>query len=316
MRPGLALMRLFPSLSEWFLVMIGARQPGAVAARNEHRCRRPIHGRYRGSGGTSAKRVEHDRTINASSGAPTACPIPGLSNLQQFKTANSTVYMEIEDNGSPVTIFAIAGMAARIGMVPPMEFRKSLRESGGHFNVVFMRDLQRLYYHVTPEGKPGGLEFWRQKIEEVKTALGSTYCVSLGCSMGGGAALYFGAVAQMQQVLAFGPTFLDAKHGSLWNLAGCFANLPLLIRSPIRYLAANTQSCFHTVFHRRFAVPSGRKTCSGSTTFTSTMVPCRKPRSTARTIRHSIRIKWGFFRAALTSSSCGCLRPIIMSPVS
>jgi short-subunit dehydrogenase len=32
-RPGLALMRLFPRLGEWFLVALGAREPGAAAAK-------------------------------------------------------------------------------------------------------------------------------------------------------------------------------------------------------------------------------------------------------------------------------------------
>ena len=66
-------------------------------------------------------------------------------------------------------------------------------------------------------------------------------------------------MAKMQQVLAFGPVFLDAKYGSFGNLLRSYANLPHLLRSPSRYLLMNGWNSLLFNIYRRVRRAVGRE---------------------------------------------------------
>lgn len=116
-------------------------------------------------------------------------------------------YVLVDDRKSAVTIFAFAGGVGRFGGMPVFEFRNLLLKHGGSFNLVFIRDVWRVFYHLTPDRKPNGLDFFADLINQSIKELGSTYHVALGGCMGGSASLYFGARCGMNQVISFNPIF-------------------------------------------------------------------------------------------------------------
>jgi hypothetical protein len=142
-------------------------------------------------------------------------------------------YVEVDDQGSDVTIFAFAGLAGVFGWIPAFQFRRILREQGNNYNLVFFRDLNRLCYHLTPEGESGGLDFFTGKIQELMSSLGSSYNAAIGTSAGATAALYFGARCGLDQVISFSP-FLP-QRAPVTRLIGACGNLPLLVRDPHAY---------------------------------------------------------------------------------
>lgn len=144
-------------------------------------------------------------------------------------------FIEIDDRGSEITIFAFAGLAARFGGLPTFEFRRVLNQCCPDANLVFVRDLLRLSYHLTPQGEPDGLEFYEARIREAMDSLGSRHHVALGTSVGGSAALYFGARCQMDQVLAFSPGFPLTVYCGIWNQLRTYLDLGRLVRSREAY---------------------------------------------------------------------------------
>ncbi len=144
-------------------------------------------------------------------------------------------FIEIDDRGSDVTVFAFAGLAAQYAGLPIFEFRGILNRCCQGANLVFVRDVRRLSYHVTPDGEPTGLAFYERQVREAMGRLGARYNVALGTSIGGGAAVYFGSRCGMDQVIAFSPAHpLTVYCGALSQLRTYF-NLASLIRSPAVY---------------------------------------------------------------------------------
>jgi pimeloyl-ACP methyl ester carboxylesterase len=142
-------------------------------------------------------------------------------------------YVEIDDRKSPVTVFAFAGAAGLFGMTPVFEFRRLLWKRGNNYNLVFFRDLQASCYHLTPQGEPTGLDFYAGEIRDIIKRLGSTHNVAVGNSAGAGAALYFGARCELDQVIAFGPHLPEKGTLKAWWRA--LTDFRLLLQSPIGY---------------------------------------------------------------------------------
>ena len=115
--------------------------------------------------------------------------------------------IEIEDNGSDVTVICFAGMAVLYAAMPKFEFRKTLLESGAKYNFLWVRDVHRSFYSRTPEGAPGGYEAYARIISEALAALKSTFHVAVGASGGGAAAFAFSRTLPIDQVIAFNPAF-------------------------------------------------------------------------------------------------------------
>ena len=110
-----------------------------------------------------------------------------------------------EDNGADTTIFCFAGGAVLYAGLPTFEFRKILKETGHKCNLVFFRDIRRMGYHVAPDGRLNGLEFYENKVRELMHKIGSAYNVALGSSHGGSAAFYFACRCSMNRIIAFNP---------------------------------------------------------------------------------------------------------------
>ena len=156
--------------------------------------------------------------------------------------------------GSKAMLIAFGGIQLGLGM-PPFEFFRLAREVPAH--KLFFRDPHQAWYH---RGLPGvarrmaGIaEFVRQEI----AASGATRVAMFGNSMGGYAALLFGALAGGGEVHAFAPqTFLSPwlrlrcgdsrwrRHiRAAWLSADGFRHLDL---RPVLRRAAQTQ--FHVYY--------------------------------------------------------------------
>lgn len=137
----------------------------------------------------------------------------------------------IEDRGADTTIFSFAGGALLFAGQPTFEFRKLLTRHGHDYNLVFMRDIHRLAYHLRPEGGPGGLDFYEGEVRRVMAQLGSKRFIALGDSVGGCAALYYGTRCGMDHVIAMSPPCPFYAYLEPMMQVKAYLDLPLLLRS-------------------------------------------------------------------------------------
>ena len=116
-------------------------------------------------------------------------------------------YIDVEDNGSAVTLICFAGMAALYAAMPKFEFRKTLTDIRSGYNFVWVRDVRRASYDLAPDGSSNGFAFFTQAIGDALATLNSTYNVAIGASGGGAAAFAFSGVLPIHQIIAFNPGF-------------------------------------------------------------------------------------------------------------
>ena len=81
-------------------------------------------------------------------------------------------YIRVEDRGADLTVFVFSGVDALFTGLARFEFLKIFERIQGDYNLVFFRDVRRLAYHVTPTGEPGGLDFYADKVDELRERLG------------------------------------------------------------------------------------------------------------------------------------------------
>lgn len=160
-------------------------------------------------------------------------------SVDAFGERNSAASMPevllVEDNGAPVTVFSFASSALLFAGQPTFEFRGYLKSCGGEINRVFFRDINRLAYHVTPIGRPGGLDYYENEVRRLMNSLGGRTNIAIGDSSGGSAALYFGARCGMDKVIAFSPPFpLRCWIGPLSHIRSLL-DWKLLLASPYDY---------------------------------------------------------------------------------
>ncbi len=114
-------------------------------------------------------------------------------------------FCEVIDRQSPITVIGFSGLALGFAGLPSYEFRKSLGSMGDVCNIILIRDVRRYWYHLTPEGDIGGLDFYTQYLQSQLQALKTKYLITTGVSAGGFAALFFGWKLGADQILAFSP---------------------------------------------------------------------------------------------------------------
>lgn len=141
-------------------------------------------------------------------------------------------FIQVEDNGSDVTIISFAGMAVLFAGMPQFEFRNMLKEDRNNYNLVFLRDPYRTCYFRQPDGSPNGVEFYAKLVDDTLAKLGSTYNVAIGASAGGLVAFYVSTRAQIHQIVAFSPCFPAEVYLGWRNQLKVYFNLPQLIREP------------------------------------------------------------------------------------
>ncbi len=162
---------------------------------------------------------------------------PGVAHaMENDGSLDNEKYVLIDDRGADVTLFCFSGFAALFGGLPAFEFGKILNRTEIECNHVFVRDIRRMAYCVAPDGQHNGLEFFEEKVNEIKESLGATHNIAIGASLGGNAAMHFATRCNMDKAIAFGPT-LDSHaytRRDVW-LKTLF-DLPLLLRTPTAHL--------------------------------------------------------------------------------
>ncbi|MBI2422927.1 MAG: hypothetical protein HYV27_08880 [Candidatus Hydrogenedentes bacterium] len=144
-------------------------------------------------------------------------------------------YLKIVDNGADVTIFAFSGLDVLYAGLARFEFQKVLNELGYEANFVFVRDLNRIGFHLTPDCKPGGLEFYENVIRETKEQLGAPYNIAIGSSMGAFAAFNFGTRCGMDQIIMFGAAFAVDGYTSWRGIFRTFFDAKKFFTEPRAY---------------------------------------------------------------------------------
>ena len=120
-------------------------------------------------------------------------------------------HLLIEDHGADTTVFSFSSAAFLHAGLPTFEFRGFLQRQPQPLNLVFVRDVHRLAYHLTPAGEPNGLEFYEEAVREALARLPSSRNIGIGDSSGASAALYFGSRCGFDKVIGFTNPFpLDA----------------------------------------------------------------------------------------------------------
>jgi pimeloyl-ACP methyl ester carboxylesterase len=120
----------------------------------------------------------------------------------------------VEDRGSPCTVFAFGGINGRLG-IGSFEFQKVTRNLDA--NLVFARDNGQAWYQSVLAKKaavPDALCELAPQVNHLLLAAGdATRVITIGNSMGGYAALVFGALLKARQIIAFSPqTFIGPSQ--------------------------------------------------------------------------------------------------------
>ena len=160
----------------------------------------------------------------------------------QFEVRDSAIdaleeanYMRIEDNGAPITIFIFSGLDVLYAGMARYEFQGILRKLDVDANLVFLRDCQRAAFFATPDGKPGGDQFYADVINEVKTRLGATHNIALGSSIGGTAAIIFGTRCHFDHIISFGSPFEFDVYSRPRRILGSLFDLKKFFTEPSGY---------------------------------------------------------------------------------
>lgn len=150
--------------------------------------------------------------------------------------SNEDDYFRIEDRGADVTIVIFSGMDVLFAGEPRFEMRKQLAGLGHNTNLVFVRDLRRMAYHVAPDGQPNGLEYYTRKVREICDRLGAKHHVTIGASGGGSAAFYFGVHCELDHVVAFAPAFPPTVWTGWRPQCEALFNFKKLFTHPTEYI--------------------------------------------------------------------------------
>ncbi|MFM1921177.1 MAG: hypothetical protein RLZZ303_2811 [Candidatus Hydrogenedentota bacterium] len=144
-------------------------------------------------------------------------------------------YMVVEDHGADITIFSFSGFDILYAGFARYEFRKVLNEIGCKANLVFIRDPNRMGFHVTPDNQPGGLEFFEAEINRIKEQLGAQHNVAVGSSSGGSAALWFATRCGFDEAVIFGAALTAEGFCKPAHVCATLLNLRQLLREPSGY---------------------------------------------------------------------------------
>jgi hypothetical protein len=137
---------------------------------------------------------------------------------REFSPEEIAGFVEVVDNGAQTTMICFAGLAVDFVGLPGFEFRRTLQAAGEGINMVFVRDIRRSWYHLSPAGDADGPGFFFAELAGIVARLGGRRLGTIGLSAGGFAALYYGCLLGADRILAFSPqTDLAACRAFHWQ---------------------------------------------------------------------------------------------------
>lgn len=118
---------------------------------------------------------------------------------KQLNNPRSVMACDLRFPGRPLLV-AFGGIIGKMG-ISPFEFF-NLTE-GFEVNKVYLRDLNQSWYHLPVKGLYNGVADLTGLIQKQSESIRPTKVITCGNSMGGYAALLFGALLNVDEVLAF-----------------------------------------------------------------------------------------------------------------
>lgn len=151
-------------------------------------------------------------------------------------TGDAGTVIEVRDRGSEVTVVSFAGIAALHGGMVNYEFTDLLKRFAFEPNVVFVRDPLCSCYHLTPDGEPGGLDYYAELVDEAVERLGGRQVVAVGTSIGGMAAITLGHRLRFDQVIAFSPSWPPPRYFLEPGPKAAWTRFKMLFKHPAAWL--------------------------------------------------------------------------------
>lgn len=128
---------------------------------------------------------------------------------KQIEDRTRPIAVDLSCPGEPL-LFAFGGIAGKMAAFPPFEFFRLTHQL--RVNKAYIRDLSRSWYHGGLQGITEDIDGTVDYLKGIVRDSGTDRLVVFGSSMGGYAALLFGALLNAQAVHSFSPhTFLTDK---------------------------------------------------------------------------------------------------------
>jgi hypothetical protein len=133
--------------------------------------------------------------------------------LKKFLQTRKSYFIDYRK--SRTTLFIFGGIHAGLG-VPVFEFFNTLNKI--NINKVFFRDFNQAWYYLGLKDIGDNIGAIENFIRKLIDKFGSTHNITLGNSMGGYAAIYFGTKLNLDKVISFSPqTFIDYNNRLKFN---------------------------------------------------------------------------------------------------
>lgn len=142
-----------------------------------------------------------------------------LLNNRLVATSDDDVLVDHIVPGAPLVIaFGFVSWTTR----PAFDFfgrlKKLEQASGQHLNKILVRDSANAWYHRRIAGLGGHVDETAQALGDLVRRIAPGTVTTLGQSMGAYAAVMFGLLLDVQQIVAFGPlSFLDVEQARLYH---------------------------------------------------------------------------------------------------
>jgi len=159
--------------------------------------------------------------------------VPALDN-RRVKTSTEDVLIDRVVPGEILVIaFGFVSWDAR----PDFDFYGRLKKleqaSGRHLNKILVRDSGNSWYHRAIAGLGEHPDDTVETLRALVAEIRPSKVVTIGQSMGGYAAVMFGLLLGVEQVVAFGPlSFLDVKQALLYHERRWIAVMRALAQQP------------------------------------------------------------------------------------
>jgi len=149
---------------------------------------------------------------------PALTDLPALDN-RRVKTSTADVLV---DRVVPGEILVIAFGFVSWETRPDFDFygrlRKLEQNSGRHINKILVRDSGNAWYHRRIDGLGTHPDETAEGLRALIREIRPSKVITIGQSMGAYAAVMFGLLLEVQQVIAFGPlSFLDPQQALLYH---------------------------------------------------------------------------------------------------
>ena len=142
-----------------------------------------------------------------------------LLNNRLVATSDDDVLVDHIVPGAPLVIaFGFVSWTTR----PAFDFfgrlKKLEQASGQHLNKILVRDSANAWYHRRIAGLGGHVDETAQALGDLVRRIAPGAVTTLGQSMGAYAAVMYGLLLDVQQIVAFGPlSFLDVEQARLYH---------------------------------------------------------------------------------------------------